>query len=145
MTELMSRRSAVALGLTTAAAPLFAFVTPAGAAGVPAYGPNDGKELSPGRRLVEVGTAPSEMAAYKSIKIIDIIFQPGAADPTEAMMDMDMMCYILAGEFSIKKMGKEPYTVKEGDFYTCGKGRTDHATNIGNGVGIHRIAILIPA
>jgi quercetin dioxygenase-like cupin family protein len=56
-----------------------------------------------------------------------------------------MMCYILAGEFSIKKMGKEPYTVKEGDFYTCGKGRTDHATNIGNGVGIHRIAILIPA
>jgi quercetin dioxygenase-like cupin family protein len=106
---------------------------------------NDGKELSPGRRLVEVGTAPSEMAAYKSIKIIDIIFQPGAADPTEAMMDMDMMCYILAGEFSIKKMGKEPYTVKEGDFYTCGKGRTDHATNIGNGVGIHRIAILIPA
>jgi quercetin dioxygenase-like cupin family protein len=95
--------------------------------------------------LVEIGEIPSEMAAYKSIKIIDIIFQPGVADPTEAMMDMDMMCYILAGEFSIKKMGKEPYTVKEGDFYTCGKGRTDHATNIGNGVGIHRIAILIPA
>lgn len=60
-------------------------------------------------------------------------------------MDVDMMCYILAGEFSIKKTGKEPYTVKEGDFYTCGKGKTDKATNIGKGVGVHRIAMLIPA
>jgi hypothetical protein len=116
-----------------------------GAAAVPAYGPNDGKELSPGRRLVEIGEAPSEIAAYKSIKIIDVVYQPGAADPTEAMMDMDMVCHILAGEFTIKKMGKDPYTVKAGDIYTCGKGRTDQAKNISNEVGIHRIALLIPA
>jgi quercetin dioxygenase-like cupin family protein len=56
-----------------------------------------------------------------------------------------MLCYILAGEFSVKKAGKESYTVKEGDFYTCGKGKTDKATNIGSGVGIHRIAMLMPA
>jgi mannose-6-phosphate isomerase-like protein (cupin superfamily) len=144
MTEAMTRRSAVALGLTTAAGPLFGFAMPAGAAGAPVYGPNDGRELSPGRRLVEIGEVRSEMAAYKSIKVIDVVFQPGAADPTEAVMNMDMMCYILAGEFRIKKTGYE-FTVKEGDFYTCGMGKTDHSTNIGNGVGIHRIALMIPA
>jgi quercetin dioxygenase-like cupin family protein len=147
MIEVMTRRSAVALGLTTAAAaPLFGLATPARATGVvPTYGPNEGRELSPGRRLIEVGTAPSEMAAYKEIKVVDIVYQPGAADPKEAVMDMDMMCFILAGEFTIKKMGNQVYTVKEGDFYTCGKGRTDHATNISNRVGIHRIALMIPA
>ncbi len=146
MTELMSRRSAVGLGLTAAAAaPLFAWAPPVRAAGAPAYGPNDGRELSPGRRLVEIGEIPSDMDAYKAIKVVDVVYQPGAADPTEAVMDSDMMCYILAGEFSIKKAGKEPYTVKEGDFYTCGKGKTDKATNIGTGVGIHRIAMMMPA
>lgn len=124
MTELMSRRSAMTLGLTAAVAtPLFAAATSAKAAGAPAYGPNDGRELSPGRRLVEIGEIPSEMEAYKSVKVVDVVYQPGAADPKEAVMDVDMMCYILAGEFSIKKAGKEPYTVKEGDFYTCGKGQ----------------------
>ena len=146
MTELMSRRSAITLGLSAVAvAPLFASATSATAAGAPIYGPNEGRELSPGRRLVEIGEIPSEMEAYKSVKIVDVVYQPGAADPKEAMMDVDMMCYILAGEFSIKKAGKEPYTVKEGDFYTCGKGKTDKATNISNGVGIHRIAMLMPA
>ena len=94
--------------------------------------------------MVEIGEIPSEMSAYKSIKVVDVVYQPGAADPKEAVMDVDMMCYILVGDFSIKKTGKEPYTVKEGDFYTCGKGKTDTATNIGNGVGIHRIAMLMP-
>jgi len=147
MTQVVDRRSALALGLTAATAPLFVGAAPAvaaGTGGIPTYGPNDGKELSPGRRLVEVGEAPSEMAAYKSVKIIDVVYQPGAADPTEAMMDMDMVCYIMSGEFTVKKMGKDPYTVKAGDFYTCGKGRTDQATNISNEVGIHRIAILVP-
>jgi quercetin dioxygenase-like cupin family protein len=146
MTELMSRRAAVTLGLSAiTTAPLFASATSAKAAGAPNYRPNEGRELSPGRRLVEIGEIPSEMDAYKSIKVVDVVYQPGAADPKEAVMDVDMMCYILAGEFSIKKTGKEPYTVKEGDFYTCGKGRTDKATNISSGVGIHRIAMLMPA
>jgi quercetin dioxygenase-like cupin family protein len=146
MTELMSRRAAVTLGLSAiTTAPLFASATSAKAAGPPNYGPNEGRGLSPGRRLVEIGEIPSEMDAYKSIKVVDVVYQPGAADPKEAVMDVDMMCYILAGEFSIKKTGKEPYTVKEGDFYTCGKGRTDKATNISSGVGIHRIAMLMPA
>ena len=70
MIEVMTRRSAVALGLTTAAAaPLLGLATPARATGVvPTYGPNEGRELSPGRRLIEVGTAPSEMPPTRKSK-----------------------------------------------------------------------------
>ena len=148
--EDINRRSALSLGLTAAAAtPLFAFASTAGAAAVPNYGPNDGQELGPGIRLVEVGVQESQITAYKSIKIIDIVYQPGAADPVPAAddkgMDVDMVCHIIAGEFTIQKKGIPAYTVKEGGIYTCGKGKTDQATNISKVVGIHRIAFLIPA
>ena len=144
--EDINRRSTLTLGLAAAAAtPLFIFATPAGAA-APAYGPNDGMELSPGVRMVEVGTQESQIDAYKSIKIIDIVYQPGAADPPgDPVMDMDMVCHIIAGEFTIQKTGIPAYTVKEGDIYTCGIGKKDQATNISNVVGIHRIALLVPA
>jgi hypothetical protein len=143
--EEINRRSALALGLATAAAmPLFASATPAGAAEiVPAYGPNDGKEIAPGVRIVEVGTWNSEIPGIKNVKVLDAVFQPGAADKGE-VMDNDMICFITAGEFTIKKADKE-FNVKKGEYYTCGKGKTDAGTNISKEVGIHRITILIPA
>jgi hypothetical protein len=144
--EDMRRRSVMALGLTAAAAmPLFALTTPALAA-APTYGPSDGMDIGYGRRMVEVGTRESQITAYKSIKIIDLVYQPGAGDPPDnPVMKMDMVCFIIAGEFTIQKMGIPAYTVKEGDFYTCGIGKRDHATNISKVVGIHRIALLVPA
>jgi quercetin dioxygenase-like cupin family protein len=137
--EDMNRRSAMALGLTVAATPLIALATPAVAK---TYGPNDGKELHPGVRMVELGTFNSDIPAYKSISMVDIVFQPGAVAPEE-VMDNDMMCYIAAGEFKIKKVDKE-FTIKEGEMYTCAKGKTDMATNTSDVVGIHRIGILMP-
>ncbi|WP_192359039.1 hypothetical protein [Mesorhizobium mediterraneum] len=137
--ETMNRRSAIALGVTAAAAtPLFALATPARAA--KQYGPTEGKEIAPGVRLVEVGTGNSDI---KSISIVDIVSQPGAVFP-ETVMDNDMVCTIAAGEFTIKKADKE-FKLKEGDMYTCAKGKTDGATNTSAVVGVHRIAILIPA
>jgi hypothetical protein len=67
--EEINRRSALTIGLATAAAmPLFALATPAGAAEiVPTYGPNDGKEIAPGVRLVEVGKWGSDMTGIKSV------------------------------------------------------------------------------
>ena len=138
----MNRRSALALGLAaTAATPLLMVASPALAK--KEYGPNDGKELAPGVRIVELGTFNSDIPAYKSISMLDIVFQPGAVVP-ETVMDNDMMCYIAAGEFAIKKADKE-FTVKEGEMYTCAKGKTDMATNTSSVVGIHTIGVLIPA
>ena len=145
--EEISRRSTLTIGLATAAAtPLFALATPAGAAEiVPTYGPNDGEEIAPGVRIVEVGTWDSDMTGIKSVQVLDAVCQPGAADK-ESVMDNDMICFITAGEFTIKKTKPDKeFNVKKGEYYTCGKGKTDHATNLSKEVGIHRITVLIPA
>ena len=92
--------------------------------------------------MVEVAKLDSEISAYKSIALVDIVFQPGSVAP-ESVMDNDMVCHITSGEFKIKKGAKE-FTVKEGEVYTCGKGKTDMATNTSAVVGVHRIAILMP-
>ena len=133
----MNRRSTMGLGLSAAVTPLF---ISAAAAATKEYGPNDGKEIAPGVRVVELGTFNSDIPAYKSIFMVDIVFQPGAVAPKTVMKD-DMMCYIAAGEFKINKEDKE-FTVKEGEMYTCTKGKTDMSTNTGSVVGIHRIGVL---
>jgi quercetin dioxygenase-like cupin family protein len=137
----MNRRSAIALGVTAAAVtPLFALATSAEAK---KYGPKDGKEIAPGVRMVEVGTGNADSPAYKSIAIVDVVFQPGAHAPQTVMVN-DMVCTIVSGEFTIKKVDKE-FKLKVGDMYTCAKGKTDEATNTSKEVGVHRLAVLIPA
>ncbi|RRH93504.1 hypothetical protein EH240_29200 [Mesorhizobium tamadayense] len=137
----INRRSAIALGATAAAvAPLFATAT---FAKTKKYGPKEGKEIAPGVRLVEVGTGNSDIPAYKSIALVDAVFQPGASAPA-MVMDNDMVCTITAGAFTIKKADKE-FKLKVGDVYTCAKGKTDEATNTSKEVGVHRIAILVHA
>ena len=136
----MNRRSTMALGLSAATVPLF--IT-AAAAATKEYGPTDGKEIAPGVRAVELGTFNSDIPAYKSISMVDIVFQPGAVFP-ETPMKNDMVCQIAAGEFKIKKADME-FTLKEGEMYTCAKGKTEMATNTSAAVGIHRVAILMPA
>ena len=134
----MNRRSTMALGLSAATVPLF--IT---AAAAKEYGPTDGKELHPGVRLVEVGEGNSDIPAYKSIKIVDIIFQPGSVFPA-TVMENDMVCSISPGEVKINKADKE-FTLKDGDIYTCAKGKTEMVTNTGGVVVVMRAAILIPA
>ena len=136
----MNRRSTMALGLSAATAPLF---ISAAAAATKKYGPTDGKELHPGVRLVEVGEGHSDIPAYKSIKIVDIVYQPGSVFPA-TVMDNDMVCTITGGELKINKADKE-FTLKDGDMYTCAKGKTDMNTNTSKGVVVMRAAILIPA
>lgn len=141
----VSRRSTLALGVAAAATPL---LTLAGPAAAQEYGPDDGELLYPdvpGVRIVEIGEMPSEIAAYSKVMIVDVIHQPGTGDPGAQMMDMDMVCFITAGEYRIRKDGGDEFNVKKGDVYTCGKGKTDWATNIGNVYGVHRIALLVPA
>lgn len=146
----INRRSALSLGtlgLTTAAvSPLLALSMPAWAEGMPVYGPNDGVEISPGVRWVQLGEVESQIPAYKNVVFGDAVYQPGAIDPADqALMDMDMFCYILQSDFEIQKAGIPPYIVKQGGGYTCGKGKSDQGHNIGAGIGIMRVAMLTPA
>lgn len=80
---------------------------------IPSYGPVDGVEFAPGVRWVDIGEVEYQIAAYKSVKYGEAIYQPGAIDPEDQpLMDMDMFCYILQSDFDIKKAGIPAYLVK---------------------------------
>jgi hypothetical protein len=84
------------------------------------------------------------MAAYKTIKYGDAIYQPGAADPIDQpLMESDMVCYILSGRFKIEKKGIGPFIVDTGEAYTCGIGKSDRGTNISDEVGLMRVVMLM--
>lgn len=146
----ISRRSALSIssiGLASVAVtPLLGFASPTWAEGIPVYGPNDGVEISPGVRWVDIGEVESQIPVYKMVKYGDAIYEPGAIDPADQpLMDMDMFCYILQSDFEIQKAGIPPYTVKTGGCYTCGIGKSDQGHNIGTGLGIMRVAMFVPA
>ena len=135
----INRRTALTVGLTVVTMPLVA-----GAAGaVPKpYGPTDGKELSPGVRMVELGTRDSNIAAYKTVQMADIVYQPGAADPPGEVMEADMVCQTIVGELEVTA-GEQKFTAKEGDVWSCGKGSTkEAAANKGSETAVMRIIMM---
>ncbi|WP_159715980.1 cupin domain-containing protein [Geminicoccus flavidas] len=136
-----SRRSALALGLTVAAAtPLNALARPAAAA---MYGPDEGKEYHPGVRVIMLGKRASMIPAYTAIQLSDTVFQPGSTWPDEAMPN-DMVCTVIEGELEITQ-GDMKFTCKDGDVYSCGKGTHEAAINKGTVAAVMRVIDLLPA
>lgn len=139
--EAVNRRTTLALGLTTAAAPLFAWATPAAAQ---TYGPEEGEEIGPGVRVVKLAERPSVIPTYAMVKLRDVVIQPGAKTP-DNMMKNDMACHMTEGELSVVQNGK-PFTVKKGDVWTCAKGNTTEGTNnTSSSVAIMRVIDLMTA
>jgi hypothetical protein len=138
--EDMDRRSALAFGLTAAATSVL--VLPASAT-AQTYGPNEGKELAPGVRQVDLGKRETMIKAYKTVSMRDIVFQSGKGAP-ESSMANDMLCHITEGELRIKQGSKE-FTAKKNDVYSCAKGEPEQATNTGTTVAIMRVIDLLPA
>ena len=132
--EDMNRRFALALGLTVATTPVLAFAAPAAAA---TYGPDEGQEVQPGVRLIDLGKRDSMISAYKTISMLDLVFQPGAVFP-ESPMEHDMVCQVTEGELQIKQ-GSMEFAVKPGDVYSCGKGTPEQSTNAGDAVAVMRV------
>ena len=136
--ENIHRRSALAFGLSAGVTPLFAFARPATAA----YAADKGKELYPGVRAVELGERPSNIKAYKTISMVDLVYQPGAKTPLGEPMEHDMVCHVSDGELKIMAGDKE-FSAKSGDVWSCGKGSTkEAAANSGSGVAVMRIIFL---
>ena len=59
-------------------------------------------------------------------------------------MDVEFICFIIAGKFQMQKTGISACTVDEGGYCGYGTGKKDLAVNIGDGSGIHRNALLLP-
>jgi quercetin dioxygenase-like cupin family protein len=136
--EHLDRRSVLGFGLAASALALST------AAAAQTYGPDEGKEVAPGVRVVELGHRDSVLPAYKMLKLRDVVIQPGAKTP-ENEMPNDMLCHLTEGELSVVQ-GENKFTVKKGDVWACAKGITTEGTqNTGNAVAIMRIIDLMTA
>lgn len=134
--EKMNRRLALGFGLAASA-----LVLPTAVA-AQTYGPDEGKEVGPGVRVVDLSDRESVIAAYKMIKLRDVVIQPGAKTPDNEMKN-DMVCHMTEGELAVVQNGKE-FTVKKGDVWTCAKGITTEGTqNKGSAVAIMRVIDLM--
>jgi hypothetical protein len=135
----IDRRSALAIGFAG-----FSGLVLPGQAAAQTYGPNEGKELTQGVRQIDLGERESIIPAYKKVRLRDIVLQPGAKTPDNAMMN-DMLCHMTEGELAVVQNDKQ-FTVKKGDVWTCAKGITTEGTqNKGSAVAIMRIIDLLTA
>src|SRR5206468_5948721 len=88
----IERRSAFALGLLSV---VF------GSRIAEAQTGHEGREVGPGVRQVDLGERASMLSAYKTLKLRDVVLQPGAAT-TDTLMQNDMLCHITEGELAVR-------------------------------------------
>jgi quercetin dioxygenase-like cupin family protein len=135
----IDRRSTLRIGVSAAA--LLALPRSAVAE---TYGPDEGKELAPGVRQVNLGKREAMMPPYKSVSMRDIVYQPGASTANPAMGN-DMVCHCLEGDLMITQGEGAEFRAKKGDVWSCAKGRPENGKNAGNTVAIMRVIDLLPA
>ena len=139
--EDIDRRSALALGLATAATlPALFTPTPAFAQ---RYRPDEGREIAPGVRRVDLTKRASEIPGYATVSMRDNVYQPGAKNDSPAMAN-DMVCHCLEGELQISQGPDKKFVAKTGDVWSCKKGMPEATANNGSTIAIMRVIDLIP-
>ena len=138
----VQRRSAVVLGLATATGALAAPRNAKAETYGPSYGPDDGREIAPGVRRVDLGKRESMAPGYKTISMRDIIYQPGAKTES-AVMANDMVCHCLTGELLVDRGHGRQFTARQGDVWNCVKGEPESDKNTGSTVAIMRVIDLL--
>lgn len=136
----LGRRSAMALGLATAAAPALGLMRSAAAE---TYGADEGTELVPGVRQVDLSTRDALIPGYETVSMRDIVVEPGASIPSSPM-ENDMVCHMTEGELRVVQDGQE-FTARKGDVWTCAIGTEEGAENAGDTVAIMRVTDLLRA
>lgn len=106
------------------------------------YSANEGKEIAPGVRRVELSKKNSEISAYSTVSMVDFVFQPGSKFANPAMAS-DMVCHCLEGELAIDQGMGVPFVAKAGDVWSCKKGMPETTENRGSTVGIMRVIYLL--
>lgn len=136
----VNRRSVLSLALASAvASPALLLPT---AASAERYRADEGKQLAPGVRRVDVSQRASEIPAYKSVTLVDLVFQPKSKFVNPAMTT-DMVCHCLEGELLVDQGMGKPFVAKTGDVWSCRKGMPETTENHSDTVvGIMRIALL---
>lgn len=139
--ENIDRRSALTVGLATAAT-LPALFTP-NPASAQRYRPDEGREIAPGVRRIDLTKRASQIPAYATVSMRDIVYQPGAKSENPSMAN-DMVCHCLEGELQVNQGPDQQFTAKTGDVWSCKKGMAETNVNKGNVIAIMRVIDLIP-
>jgi quercetin dioxygenase-like cupin family protein len=139
--EDIDRRSALALGFATAAT-LPALLTPTPVS-AQRYRPDEGREIAPGVRRVELTKRASEIPAYATVSMRDTVYQPGSKSESPAMPN-DMVCHCLEGELQVSQGPDKTFVAKTGDVWSCMKGMPEADANNGSTIAIMRVIDLIP-
>jgi hypothetical protein len=139
--EDIDRRSALALGFATAAT-LPALFIPAPAF-AQRYRPDEGREIAPGVRRIDLTKRASEIPAYATVSMRDIVYQPGAKSENPAMAN-DMVCHCLEGELQVSHGPDKRFVAKTGDVWSCMKGMPEADVNNGSTIAIMRVIDLLP-
>ena len=140
--EDIQRRSAVALGLATATAALTVPQAATAETYGPDYGPDDGREVAPGVRRVDLGRRESMAPGYKTVSMRDIIYRPGAKTESPVMAN-DMVCHCLTGKLLVDRGNGRRFTARQGDVWNCVKGEPESDVNTGTTVAIMRVIDLL--
>jgi quercetin dioxygenase-like cupin family protein len=131
----LDRRTVLVFG-AVAAAPLAA----TSAAATERYAPDEGTELLPGVRQVDLSEREAVIPGYSRVSMRDIVIEPGAEIPVHPM-ENDMVCHMLEGELEVTLNGEE-FTVGENGVYTCATGTEEGAVNATDRVAIMRVTDL---
>jgi hypothetical protein len=139
--EHIDRRAALAFGFATAAAlPAVLTQTPASAQ---RYRPDEGREIAPGVRRIDLTKRASEIPGYATVSMRDTVYQPGAKSENPAMPN-DMVCHCLEGELQVSQGPDKQFVAKTGDVWSCKTGMPEADVNNGSTIAIMRVIDLIP-
>jgi hypothetical protein len=137
----IDRRSALAFGFATAATlPVLLTPTPASAQ---RYRPDEGREIAPGVRRVDLTKRASEIPGCATVSLRDMVYQPGAKSENPAMAN-DMVCHCLEGELQVSQGPGKQFVAKTGDVWSCRRGMPEADVNTGSTIAIMRVIDLMP-
>jgi quercetin dioxygenase-like cupin family protein len=136
--EEINRRSAITLGILTASATLANLAAAQTGDGIAAKDTSVG----PGVVLREYGQERSIIPGFGTVKLRDIIVQPGATTKENNEMMNAMVCHVTEGELEVVQDGKT-IVARKNYVWSCNKGTKEHVINKGNAVAVMRIIDLI--
>ena len=98
--------------------------------------------LAEGIRQIVYGEGPSIIPGYKTVRLRDIVVQPGAKVDPGPMHPM--ICHMAQGELEVTRTNpNETFVAKTYHVWTCASGMTEGVVNRGSTVAVMRITDLM--
>jgi hypothetical protein len=92
------------------------------------YRPDEGREIAPGVRRIDLTKRASAIPAYATVSMRDTVYRPGSKSENPAMPN-DMVCHCLEGELQVSQGPDKTFVAKIGDVWSCKKGMPEANAN----------------